>query len=138
MSVTWQFGNKLGETAPIEDLEQELQTILPRDYVECVLENNAGYPSLHTFETQSGEQHVFSDLLSVVRSDDNNIYQAHEAVSDRLGRRDILPFAADPFGNYLCFNFDNSSASVVYWSHETNTLHTVTRTFSDLINMLHP
>lgn len=136
-NITWKFGNKLDDATPVKKLENAINVSLPSDYVECASENNAGYPSLNVFETEQGEKRVFSDLLSLIESDDDNIFEVYETVSDRLDRQDILPFAADPFGNFLCFDFNTLPATVVFWNHESNTLEAVAKTFTELLNMLH-
>jgi len=83
------------------------------------------------------DAHTFSDLLSLNKSDDDNVFEVYETVSDRLDRKDILPFAADPFGNFLCFDFSENPAHIVFWNHEANLLDAVAKTFMELINMLH-
>ena len=135
--MTWKYAEPLTDIAPIRKLESKINQSYPLDYVKCVLENNAGYPSLHVFETEKSSTRVFSDLLSVNESDIDNVYAPYETISDRLGRKDIMPFAIDPFGNYICFDFSQSPPTVVFWHHETNELEPVSRTFSDLLNKLY-
>lgn len=135
-NITWKFGSKLEDATPIKALETAIKVSLPVDYVKCVSENNAGYPSLNVFETEQGEKHIFSDLLSLIESDDDNVYEVYKSVSNRLDRQDIVPFAADPFGNFLCFDFSETPTSIVFWNHEVNRLNAVAKSFTNLINML--
>ena len=135
-NITWNYVNKLSNREEIGELESMLNKSLPVDYTECILENNGGYPSLHVFETETGMNRVFGGLLSLIEDDDDNIHDAYSTVSDRLDREDVLPFAVDPAGNYICFDFSANPASVVFWEHETNNLDKVSDTFNALINML--
>ena len=42
------------------------------------------------------------------------MYPALEAIKDK----NLLPFAIDPFGNYICYQLDRKQ--IVYWDHESD------------------
>ena len=135
--IVWELASKLSDNSQIDKLNARIVGILPSDYISCVLYNNAGYPSLNVFETQLGTQHIFNNLLSLDESDDENVFKVYQFISEETDRKDILPFARDSFGNYICFDYREIPVSVVFWNHETNSLDAVAKTFTDLINMLH-
>ena len=43
----------------------------------------------------------------------DTVYPALEAIKDK----NLLPFAIDPFGNYICYQLDRKQ--IVYWDHES-------------------
>ena len=136
-TVTWKYARPLMDDMPIKKMEGKFNKTFPMDYVECVLESNAGTPSRDVFETERRDERVFGGLLSVIESDDVNVYESYDDLSDRLDRDDVFPFAEDPGGNYICFDYSQSPPTVVFWDHETNELEPVSRTFSDLLNKLY-
>lgn len=92
-------------------------------------------------------QAVFSHLLDYchVQAEDKNpsILQVFESIRQRLPER-VFPFAADPFGNFLCFDYRTKDTPVVvFWDHETafqspnDALEFVCNGFSDLMNLLY-
>jgi len=135
--LVWELGSRLNSSTQINKLNAMVGGMLPSDYISCVLDNNTGYPSLNVFETQLGTQHIFNNLLSLDESNDENIFKVYQFISEETGRKNILPFARDSFGNYICFDFSENPAVVVFWQHETNDIDFVCNSFADLLCMLH-
>ncbi|MDW8364026.1 MAG: SMI1/KNR4 family protein [Myxococcales bacterium] len=51
----------------------------------------------------------------------------------------LVPFARDPFGNFFCFRCGaHGPDAVVFWEHETGSVETICKTFSDLLASFHP
>jgi len=134
--LIWELTYKLSDDTKIKDLEKIAGISLPSDYIDCVLENNEGYPSLKVFKTQRGVKHIFNNLLSLDESEDENVFKTYQFIFEEMERKDIIPFARDSFGNYICFDFSESAGKVVFWDNETNTLDVVSETFTELIDML--
>ena len=134
--LVWELSNKLNDRTQIVKLEEAIGKSLPLDYVNCVSENNRGYPSLKSFKTPKGGR-VFNYLLSLNEDEDDNIFKSYQYISEETERVDILPFARDPFGNYICFDFSKDPATIVFWDHEVRTIEDVCKSFTDLVNMLH-
>lgn len=134
--IVWKLSNKLNDRTQIVKLEEVIGKSLPPDYVNCVSENNRGRPSRHAFETPKGVR-VFNNLLSLHEDENENIFKIYQYISEETERADILPFARDPFGNYICFDFSKDPASIVFWDHEVRTIEAVCKSFTDLVNMLH-
>ena len=136
LKITWNFVESMEVDSPVRELEELLNVKLPSDFVDCVKENNAGFPNLKTFETNQGIERVFSNLLSLDSDDDENIFYSYQFICDETDRNDILPFARDSFGNYICFEFNDNLPKVVFWNHESKTLDKVAESFTDLLKML--
>lgn len=134
--LTWKLAKPLAEDTAIRKLEKDLGRVLPEDYVECVMKNNAGYPSLKKFATVSAVEHICNNLLSFDEKKDVNIFNTYESVVASSENKMLLPFAADPFGNYICFDFSGATVKVVFWQHETNETELVCTTFAAFIAKL--
>ena len=134
--LTWKVVRPLQDRAPIRKLEEIIGIILPDDYVKCVMNNNAGYPTLEKFETVNGMERIFNNLLSFDEKKNVNIFNTYNSIFALTGNKMLLPIAEDPFGNYICIDFSNSEMKVVFWEHETNTLEAVSATFSELLSKL--
>jgi hypothetical protein len=133
--LIWKVARPLTDKAPISKLEGIVGATLPDDFVGCVMENNAGYPSLKGFETAAGTARVFNNLLTFDEGKSVNIFNTYEGVLAATGNDALLPFAEDPFGNYICFDFSESGA-VVFLEHETNKTEAVSETFTGFITKL--
>lgn len=134
--LMWKIVRPLTDDSLIKKLEKTIGFRLPADFVECVRKNNAGYPSLKSFETQSGVEHVFNNLLTLDDKKEVNVFNTYEAVLGVSGNKALLPIAEDPFGNYICFDFSAQPAHVVYWSHETKASETIADSFASLLAQL--
>lgn len=136
--LTWKVSRPLSDKHQIKKLEEILGVTMPDDYIECVMKNNAGYPSLKIFTTDVENEHVFNNLLTFDESKSVNIFNTYKSVLAASGNKELLPFAEDPFGNYICFDFSESSVKIVYWEHETQKTETVCTTFTEFLAKLGP
>ena len=135
--INWKYSKPLNDGSPIKKLEDKLGVSLPRDYIEFILKYNASRPDLNLFKTQNGVERVFFRLLSFDENVSVNIFNTYESICDGIGITSLLPIACDPFGNYICFDFNKNPAMLVFWNHETNNKDDITETFSDLLNLLY-
>lgn len=88
---------------------------------------NGGVPEKRYFGMASGQWHAIDRLLnfsSVELLTERglqmlNVNAAWSAIEDRLGPH-LVPFAACPFGDFLCFDHRRAASrpAVVWWSHE--------------------
>lgn len=136
--LTWKVTRPLSDRTPINKLEEIVGIVLPDDYVECVMENNSGYPSFEQFETVEGIRHIFNNLLSFDEKKKVNVYNTYASVYALTGNPKLLPIAEDPFGNYICFDFSGSEKRVVFWEHETKKIETICLTFTEFLENLNP
>lgn len=118
----WLFTEPLLEEE-ITEIEKIYGVMLPSDYKQCIKENNGGFPEPNIFDCDDGStEMVFNNLISF--TDENvNIRMFHEFTSQSL-----FPFAQDPFGNLICFDYkeSNKSPKVVYLNFEENKEFTIT------------
>lgn len=128
--LTWKLAKPLANDTAIKKLEKIIERSLPTDYVECVMKNNAGYPSLKKFDTVSSAAHICNNLLSFDEKKEVNIFNIYESLVASTGNKMLLPFAADPFGNYVCFDFLGETVKVVFWLHETDETELICATFA--------
>ena len=136
--LSWKFTKPLVGKTSIIKLEKILGIILPDDFISCVMLNNAGYPSLQNFETSSGVDHLFSRLLSLDEQSAVNIFNTYDTMFSINGIENLLPFAGDPFGNYICYDFSEPILKIVFFDHETCEVDSICQTFSELIGKLSP
>ena len=115
---------------------------LPNDYVECIKENNGGRPRPKTFDFGGNKEMIFASLLSLAEVDKENISAVYDWIKDRLPQG-VYPFAKDPFGNFICFKYEEESISIVFWDHEKTSedreksIETICETFQQLLDKLY-
>ena len=134
--LLWKITRPLTDESLIEKLETKICVKLPNDFIECVLKNNAGYPTLKSFKTGNGMEHVFNNLLTFDENKGINIFNTYGNILIHTKNKLLLPFAEDPFGNYICFDFSKETVSIVFWYHETNQIEIVCGTFTEFLTKL--
>jgi hypothetical protein len=94
---------------------------LPATYIDLAMKHHGGAPSRMTIDFPKRPEAVFQRLLSF--SDGPlNIREAHTVLCDAGAPASIVPFGADPFGNFFCFDYRGyrgSDPPIVFWDHET-------------------
>jgi hypothetical protein len=129
--ITWKYVKPLSISSAVEDFEKKNDVFFPTDLKACIKANNGGRPSLNAFNTDKTKDRVFKTLLSFNESDTENIYTYFPIIHSKSN--DLVPFASDPSGNYLCLH-DNK---IVLFLHETGKLEAVADSFSNLLEKLH-
>jgi hypothetical protein len=125
----------------IADVEKIFGINLPNDFIECIKENNAGHPIPNVYYIGvRGE--VFNNLLTFDLESKYSIINTFNRIKTRLVDK-VYPFAEDPFGNCICFDYRNGDKPIiVFWEHETasvdkeSAIKKVCDSFSELIDML--
>ncbi|CAM4489702.1 hypothetical protein FHS16_005150 [Paenibacillus endophyticus] len=127
----------------VSHVESELDISFPTDYVDCVMQNNGGQPVPDTFNFQERTGAVFNSLIHLNIGESRNIVDVYNNLKLRLPKK-IYPFADDPFGNYLCFDYREGKAPViVFWDHEKASIHEessisfVSSSFNELLDNLY-
>ena len=97
-----------------------------------IIEHNAATPEKYHFMVGTTER-VFGAVLSVNKCevDTDSIYTALDTVADK----EIIPFAIDPFGNYICYS--TKDKTVIYWDHEREAKTSTSLNLNDFISMLY-
>ncbi|MGH0796950.1 hypothetical protein BWGOE3_09610 [Bacillus mycoides] len=88
------------------------------DYIECVMVNNGSAVMPYVFEVNKVRR-VFGTLLSYDNSSSEYILKVYDNYKDTLPS-EVIPFAFDPVGNLICFDYKNHEDNpiVVFWEHE--------------------
>ena len=105
---------------------------IPEELKNFVAEHNAATPSRHHFMVGATER-VFGAVLSFEKNETeaDTVYPALEAVEDK----NLLPFAIDPFGNYICYQLNEKQ--IVYWDHENDAVTTTGKSLKEFIESLY-
>lgn len=137
--IKWLFSEEIVDEQIINKVEKSFGVNFPNDYKECVKKYNGGYPEPNTFEFVTGGEGVINDLLSFT-SEEMNIGMFYDPIQPEI--EGIIPFAKDPFGNLICFDYraDKLSPTIVFWDHEEEgeaAIEIICHTFSELLDGLH-
>ena len=141
-NIEWKWAELPLEESVVKQVELKLKVKFPKDYISIVLKYNSGNPSKRCFDFNNRKDVVFDSLLNLNEGgDDPSLIETYNNVKDRLPKK-IVPFASDPFGNLICFNFNKNPASICFWDHEISAINIdksitpVSKSFTDLLNML--
>lgn len=132
--IKWIFTEKSLDEMKIGEVENSFGFNLPDDYKQCIIENNGGFPEPNNFDCEDGRiEAVFNNLISFTNKD-LNIKMFYEFSSQKL-----IPFAKDPFGNLLCFDYryNENSPKIVFYDFEETTITPVCDSFTDLLERLY-
>ncbi|KXY46992.1 MULTISPECIES: SMI1/KNR4 family protein [Bacillus] len=140
--ITWINVNEKRVTDDqIKQLEQYLNIKFPNDFIDCVQKYDGGYPTPDTFNIPNQDENSLNNLLTLDSDRKYSILETYNSTKDRLPDK-IYPFARDPFGNLLCFDYRNNTDSpiIVFWDHEEEdieeAIYPVCSTFSELLASL--
>ena len=134
--LTWKYIHPLSDDGPIAKVEKIFETKLPEDFVRLIKEYNAGYPSMRVFEAGDSKSRVFSNLLSFDEKHDNNVFSTLILLREQ-GVENILPFAEDPFGNFIGFLKEAEKLPIVFLELETNKTVYIADSISFFLEKLH-
>ncbi|MBC6309914.1 SMI1/KNR4 family protein [Listeria sp. FSL L7-1582] len=117
--IEWQFADEAVSLEDVLTVQKNLGVKFPSDYVECVQINNGASLEPELFELETGVEKVFGTLLSFDNESDEFILDVFNDYKATLPA-DVIPFAFDPAGNLICFDYRNNqnNPTVVYWNHE--------------------
>lgn len=100
----------------IRDVGRDLGVVFPEAFVEIASKYNGGCPDRDIFDVPGRPECVFDYLISFPEGIQEFIREA----GDRLPAS-LIPFATDPFGNAICFDYRGGTdgPSVAFWDHES-------------------
>ena len=75
--MNWEFVKTLKSVDLIDEFESFVSYKLPKDFKECVMQYNGGYPEREAFDTDSTEGRVFNNLLSFNKEDISTIWKTN-------------------------------------------------------------
>lgn len=137
ISIKWRSIDKLKDKNNIDSLFKTLGYNIPDGYRNVVTKYNAGHPNPSLFDTKVSKKHVFGYLLSFNKEDKHNIFKYINGDIEGLPIK-VIPFATDPFGNLICFDYrKNRNPNIVYWLHENDEVIFIANNFVDFLNGLY-
>ncbi len=122
--------------------EQRLGVRFPQDYVDCVLQHQGQTPEPATFRYGEGGSTVFNELYHFEDSPATSSQRAAQESLETAGLpAGLVPFAGDPAGNHMCFDFREhaQTPTVVMLDHDAageDMLKSVAASFSELLEKL--
>ncbi|QXE02894.1 SMI1/KNR4 family protein [Terribacillus sp. DMT04] len=116
--LTWPIPDETVSKDYVIEVGKKIGYILPNDYVECAVQNNGSAVIPYNFDVD-GITRVFGTLLSYNNDSSENIVKVYDNYVSSLPK-DLVPFAFDPAGNLICFDYKNheNNPIVVFWEHE--------------------
>lgn len=116
----------------IAKFEKYAKITLPQKYKELLIKNKAECPEDDLCFMVSDEERVLDSFLSYFRDEDDDVddiemYFEYKTIKhelkDKFGlfnKFKLIPFANDPGGNVICFDYSNKSdvPSVVFYDTE--------------------
>ncbi|CAH1225046.1 hypothetical protein PAECIP111890_05732 [Paenibacillus sp. JJ-223] len=118
MNVEWQFADKEVSREEIDAVSKKIGYRFPLDYILCSMVNHGANVEPEVFDV-GHKQKVFGSLLSFDESSPDNFLKVYENYKETLPTG-VIPFAFDPAGNLICFDYKESEdmPKIVFWEHE--------------------
>ncbi len=132
MNNTWKYVVELTDEDAIQKVESVTDVKAPEGFEKFIRMTNGGSPTKKLVNIGNSEK-VIGAVLSFNKNDKNteDVYLALKI----LNRKNLIPFAIDPFGNFFCYS--GESQTVVFWNHEDDALVDSEMSFKVFINSLH-
>ena len=132
MAITWKYKIDIVDANVFKEIESERGILFPEELKKFILEANAATPSKYNFMAGNSER-VMGAILSFNRdeADTDSAFVALNVISDK----NLIPFAIDPFGNYICYNLDEQE--IVFWDHESDTVISTGKTLEGFLEELY-
>ena len=138
--MNWNFVKNTVSIDNLKKIENELSCSLPSDFVKTVTIYNGGCPEKVRYDLLNVKEKVFDRLVNFDIKSKNNVLSIYQAIKKRT-KSNLIPFGEDPFGNYICFLFENNNQyKIVFWDHEQEASKSITfisNTFSEFIEKLY-
>lgn len=133
VEMNWLFGKKDCSIEDIKKIEDVLSINFPHDFIDIVLFHNGAYPEKNIYDMHDQKEKTVQCLVSC-----KNEQMGMLDVVNYINIQNIIPFMKDPFGNYICFQFENmSNYQIVFWDHETGDIKKISDSFNEFLNMLY-
>ena len=132
MSNQWKFKIDLANENMFDKIEKQRNIKFPEELKALIRLFNGAVPSCQLFMAGVTEN-VFGEMLSFNENETET--DSVETVLDVIQDQFLIPFAADPFGNYICYDTDKKL--VVFWEHETNEIISTDKGLKEFIDSLY-
>ncbi|TQV72571.1 SMI1/KNR4 family protein [Exilibacterium tricleocarpae] len=105
--------------AQLRQAEKELGLLLPQPYRDFLLKHNGGEPVPNTFRFADGKTREVLNWFFSIEDKEDSLVDLAKAYRGCL-HSDLLPIAADPFGNLVAIGVKGTCLGQIYfWLHET-------------------
>lgn len=103
----------------VVEVEKNLDICFPSDFRNFIINHSGAYPIPHTYDFIGRDEAVLNNIIDFDLDLQDNVIKTYELVKDRL-LLSIFPFAEDPFGNLICFDYRETQTNpkIVFWDHE--------------------
>lgn len=130
--MDWKYKIDVVNQNVFSEIEKNYGITISEELRALILTANAATPSKYNFMLGTTEK-VVGAILSFNKeeTDTDTIYSALSAIEDRS----LVPFAIDPFGNYICYS--NNDDKVVFWDHETSGIISTGKGLSAFLDSLY-
>lgn len=132
MNIKWNYKIDLADTKVFDSIEEENGIVFPEELKKIIIDGNAATPEKFKFMAGTTER-ILGAILSFNKGerDTDTVFTALEVIGDKR----MLPFAIDPFGNYICLNLENGE--VVFWDHETRNIFSTNQNLYEFFESLY-
>ena len=132
MSNKWLFKIDLQDESVFEKYEKDYHMVFPSELKVFVEDNNACSPELNIVELNDIER-VYDETLSFNAHEEEAV--TFDSAMKAVNRKECIPFARDPFGNYFCYYTAN--ATICFYNHEEDSIENTDISFQAFIDSLH-
>ena len=130
--MDWKYKIDVVNQNVFSEIEKNYGITISEELRALILMANAATPSKYNFMLGTTEKVVGAILtFNKGETDTDTVYSALSAIEDRS----LVPFAIDPFGNYICYS--NNDDEVVFWDHETSGVSPTGKGLSAFLNSLY-
>lgn len=132
MSIVWKYKIDLVDENIFAEIEKKRGISIPEELKTLIRDANAATPDKYRYMLVATEK-VIGAILSFNKdeNDTDTVFTALEVIKDK----NIIPFAIDPFGNYLCLELQ--SKEVVFWNHENDNVLSTGKKLNDFLANLY-
>ncbi len=132
MDMKWNYKIELADESVFGEIEKERGIEIPEDLKKIIIEGNAATPEKYKFIVGSTER-VLGAVLSFNKGeeDTDTVFTALDVIENK----NLMPFAIDPFGNYICMDIKNNE--IVFWDHETDDVYSTEKSITNFFDSLY-
>ena len=132
MDNVWKYKIAVSDVRVFDEIETERGIKFPEELKNFIIEYNAATPTKYKFMIGATEK-VLGAVLCFNRGEEDvdSVFSALSIVKDN----NLLPFAIDSFGNYICYKV--SKREIVFWEHETEVVVSAQKGLYDFIKSLY-
>jgi hypothetical protein len=132
---SWRWVKPLKDLKSIKKAGKQFGIKYPKSYINTVKLYNAGRPPIDVYDTNKVKERLIKGLLSFNYDDVENVYDMFEIVSSF--NDELVPFALDDFGNYLCFS-KKSDKLFFLDNDEPDDEEIISNNFEEFLNIIDP